>query len=259
LGRLKGSDFHVHTTMSECAHCDAAPETVIARGQEERLTAIGISDHIFSPADLSKPRILRAQLPRAVGDMAVYVGCEAEMHAPDRPTVDRAYSAERDFVLMAATHLHFLGRKLDEMDIPEVVDLIFDLMFGILESGCADIIAHPFRVNEGWPRLEFPHLVSAVERDTLMCLAQLAARRGVAAECSPRLLRACPDSATWLFRCFLEAGCKLSIGSDAHWPVDIGCNTDEFASEDDLRGIGLTDESLWTIEDRVAGTKERAG
>lgn len=255
MGRLKGTDFHVHTTMSECANREATPETVIRRGQEEGLTAIGISDHIFTEADFSKPRALRVQLPRAVGNMAIYVGCEAEMHAPDHPTIDMAYAAERDFVVMAATHLYFLGDKMDDMDAPDLADLICDLTLGALESGCADILAHPFRVNGC--RFSFPVLVGAVKRDRLMRLAQRAARQRVAIECNPRFVREYPDAATWLFRCFLEAGCKLSIGSDAHWPVDIGCNTDEFASEDDLRDLGLSEESLWTIEDRVTGTGER--
>ncbi len=257
LGRLKGTDFHVHTTMSECANREATPETVIRRGQEEGLTAIGISDHIFTEADFSKPRALRAQLPRAVGNMAIYVGCEAEMHAPDHPTIDMAYAAERDFVVMATTHLYFLAGRMGQMDAPALVDLISDLMLGALESGCTDILAHPFRVNDC--PFSFPDLVGAIDRDRLMRLAQRAARQRVAAECNPRFVRQYPDAATWLFGCFLEAGCKLSIGSDAHWLVDIGCNTDEFAGEDDLRAIGLTEQSLWTIEDRVTGAAERPG
>ena len=221
------------------------------------MDAIGITDHVFSSSDLLKPTLLRSRVPRTVGELGVYVGCEAEMHGPTEPTIGPCRARRLAFVVMAASHLYFLGeRALDELSAPAMADLILNLMEGALALGYVDILAHPFRVNDC--RFGFSDLVEAVDRDALMRMAEKAAKAGVAMECNPRFLREGPEAAAWLFRSFLGAGCKLSIGSDAHWLVDVGCNTSEFATEGELRAMGLSEDSLWTIRDAVR-RKSRAG
>lgn len=248
------ADFHVHTTLSDCASREHTPDRVLQEARETGLEALGISDHIFGPDDLRKPKELRAQLPERLGNLRIYVGCEAEMHGPTEPTIDADYAAQVDFVIMATSHLYYLGDEvLNGLGEQELLGLMLDLMDGAIETGCGDIIAHPFRVNGC--RFGFADLVAALDRDRLMQTARKAARAGIAMECNPAFLRAAPDAAQWLFRSFLETGCKLSIGSDSHYPGGIGCHGPDFATEDELRTMGLSEGTLWVIEDRVTARR----
>ncbi len=81
----------------------------------------------------------------------------------------------------------------------------------------------------------------------------------MAMECNPAFVREAPEAAGWLFRVFLEAGCKVAIGSDAHHPNDVGCRGPRYAGEEELRELGIGEECLWRIEERVGGGPRREG
>jgi len=72
-------------------------------------------------------------------------------------------------------------------------------------------------------------------------------------ELNPRQLRITPDAARWFYRRLLEVGVKLAINSDAHHPRDVGCRSDGYAREEEIREVGVTEDCLWRIEAR-AGT-----
>jgi len=250
LGGLIRSDFHVHTTYSDCAAPAAAPEAMVQAAQEAGLEAIGITDHIVSPTNFDRPWRVRQELPAEVGGLRVYVGCEAEMQGPDKPSISRELAAGLDFTVFAASHLHNIGPEvLYGLKPPEMAAFMIELMEGAIETGYADIIAHPFHAPLS-PH-PFAEVVGAVKRDALLRTAEAAARSGVAIECNPRFLVEAPDAAEWLFSVLLEGGCKLAIGSDAHHPDDIGCRGPGYGTEEELREIGISEECLWRIEERA--------
>ena len=250
MSKLIRTDFHVHTKHSLCGHPDATPWAVVRAAQDAELEAVGITDHLVTPINFDRPRLVREELPEEPDDLRVYVGGEAEMHARDKPSISREFAASLDLVVFSASHLHNIGpHVLHGLELAEMVSLILDLMWGAIETGYADIIAHPFHVPDC--RFPFAELVGAADEVELMRIAETAAETGVAMECNPRFLRAAPEAATWLFQRFLEAGCKLSIASDSHHPRGVGCRGPEFATEDELRAIGITEECLLRIEERV--------
>ena len=244
------TDFHVHTNHSACGRAEATPQAVVHAAQEVGLQAVGITDHVVAPVNFDRPRLVREELPDQVGALRVYVGCEADMRAPTEPSISREFAEGLDLVVFSASHLHNIGpHVLHGLQLPEMVSFIFDLMKGAIATGYADIIAHPFHVPVC--RFSFADLVAAVDEQELMQVAESAAGAGVAMECNPRFVRAAPDAARWLFRRLLGAGCKLSIGSDAHHPAGVGCHGPGYATEDELRAVGVTEDCLWTIEDRL--------
>jgi len=254
LGRLLRADLHVHTNLSDCAHPEATPEAVVKAAREAGLETVGISDHILVPQDRARPGLARQRLPRQASGMRVYVGCEAEMHSPAEATIDAQFAAQVDFVIISASHLHNIGPEvLHGLGAREMAAFVLDLTKGAVETGYADIIAHPLHVPES--PFSFDELVWAADRDDLMSVAEAAARAGVAMECNPRFLRSSPDAAQWLWERFLQAGCKLAIGSDAHHPKDIGYRGPWFATEEELRAAGIREDCLWRIEDRVSAPR----
>jgi histidinol phosphatase-like PHP family hydrolase len=243
-------DFHVHTNYSLCGHPDATPEAVVRAAHECGLEAVGISDHVVAPANFDRPRLVRERVPERVGDTRVYVGCEAEMHSPSDASISPEYAAELDFVVVSASHLHNIGpHLLVDMGLSETLDFVLELTRGALATGFTDILAHPFHAP--MCRFSFGQLVGTIQDEELASLARDAAQAGVAIECNPRFVRAAPAQAARLFRHSMEAGCKLSIGSDAHHPDHIGCRGDWYATEEELRALGVSEGCLWRIEDRA--------
>lgn len=251
MGRLIRTDFHIHTNHSPCGSPEATPLAVARAAQEAGLEAIAITDHVERPADYAAPRAVREELRGYAGDLRVYVGCEADVGAGENPSISREYAAEMDLVLFSPSHLDRLGpHALDGLGPPQIAALALAFTRAAIETGYADMIAHPFHVPmTGVP--PFGQLVAAANESDLRDVLAMAADAGVAMEVNPRFLRADPAAAMWLFRLFIEAGCKVAINSDSHHPSGIGCRGPRFATEDDLRAIGISEEHLFRIEDRV--------
>lgn len=252
MGRLIRTDFHIHTKLSDCGDPAATFEAVVAAGQEAGLDAIGISDHIIFPGDRERPGIARRALPAEVDGMRVYVGCEADMQSPGRAAIDGEFAAGLDYVNMACSHLYDPGVEREFIDDPvSMAAYMVDLMRGAVELGFVDIIAHPLHVPAC--RYSLADFVCAADEEAVREVARMAAEAGVAMECNPRFLRAQPTAAARLFRLFVECGCTVAINSDSHHPRGIGCRGPEFAAEEDVRALGIGEEHLFRMEERVRG------
>ncbi len=224
---------------------------MVAAGLEAKLEAIGVSDHIFLPKHRERARIARAALPREVDGMRVYVGCEADMQSPTRCAIDAEFAATLDYVMIAASHLYDPGVERGFIEQPRsMAAYMIELMRGAIETGFADIITHPLHVPA--PGCSFPDFVAAVDERALREVARLAAESGVAFECNPSFLVKHAEASKRLFTLLLEEGCTLAINSDAHSPRGIGCRAPAYASEDDLRDLGITEERVFRIEERKA-------
>jgi histidinol phosphatase-like PHP family hydrolase len=224
---------------------------VVAAGLEAGLEAIGISDHIFLPQHRERPVIARQALPSEVNGMRVYVGCEADMQSPTRCAIDADFAATLDYVMIAASHLFDPGVEREFIEHPRsMAAYMVEMMRGAIETGFTDIIVHPLHVPAC--RFSFSDFVSAVDEAALREVARLAAVSGVAFECNPVFVRRHPEAAKRLFSCLLEDGCTLAINSDAHDPGGIGCRGPGYATEDELRALGISEERLFRIAERVA-------
>ena len=226
---------------------------MVAAGLEAELEAIGISDHIFLPQHRERRVIARQALPSEVNGMRVYVGCEADMQSPTRCAIDAEFAATLDYVMIAASHLFDPGVEREFIEEPRsMAAYMVDLMRGTIETAFTDIIVHPLHVPAC--RFSFSDFVAAVDEAAMRELARLAAASSVAFECNPSFLRKHPEAARRLFSWLLEEGCTLALNSDAHDPGGIGCRGSGYATEEELRALGITEERLFRIEERVART-----
>lgn len=249
MAGLLARDFHVHTNLSACAHPDASPRNILRAAQEAGLEALGISDHIVYSEDWGRPALVRSAMPSRLGDLRIYIGCEAEMASPTESKIDAEYASRLDFVIMSASHLFNPGvQRPPSLDPRAMASYMLAMIDGAVALGFVDIIAHPLSVPMS--PVPFPELVAAADVRGLRRTAALAARAGVAIEYNPRYLRAAPEETAHLYAPFLEAGCKLAVNSDAHHPSQIGCRGPEYATEEEIRAMGIAEDNLWRIEER---------
>jgi histidinol phosphatase-like PHP family hydrolase len=248
-------DFHVHTRYSDCGQPEATPKAVVQAAREAGLEALGIADHVIFPHDRSRPAMVRQQLPVEADGLRLYVGCEADMQSPTRCTIDPEFAAGLDFVVVSASHLYLPGVELPpNLDPPATAAFILELTEAAIGTGLADIIAHPFVVPAGpWG---FEQLVGAAAPAAIDRMAHAAAHAGVAMEFNPRQLKITPESARWFYGRLLEAGVKLAVNSDAHHPRDVGCRSEAYAREEEMREAGVTEDCLWRIEDRAGPNRQ---
>jgi len=254
LSRLIRTDFHVHTNLSDCGHAEATLKAVLEAAREAELEAVGIADHVFLPEHRARPRRAREQLPKRVGDLRVYVSCEAEMRSPTETTIDAAFAEELDYVVMSASHLYNVGVRLPpDLDLRGMAAYVLELTRGAIDSGLADIVAHPMSVPAGPVRFE--DLVGSMDLEAWKRTTEAAAEAGVAIEVNPRYLRQAPEAAKLLFTWVVDAGCKVSIDSDAHHPDLVGCRGPQYAPEEEIRALGIGEDCLWRPEDRISGRR----
>jgi histidinol phosphatase-like PHP family hydrolase len=250
LSQLIRTDFHIHSNLSGCGSPSATFDAIVTAGLDAGLEAIGISDHVFFDSHRGRAQIARNALPREVDGTRIYIGCEADMESPDRAAVDAEFAATLDYVMVAASHLYDPNVEQDFIDEPRsMAAYMLDLMRGAVELGFVDIIVHPLHVPQC--RYSFDEFVRATDESELRRVARMAAETGVAMECNPRFLLAAPEEAKWLFSALLEEGCTLAINSDAHHPAHIGCRGPQFATEEDLRAVGIDEACLFRMEGRV--------
>ncbi len=250
MNRLIRTDFHIHTFLSDCGEPEATFEAVVVAAQAAELEAIGISDHIYLPRHRERPTIARQALPREINGLRIYVGCEADMQSPTRAAIEAEFAATLDYVLISTSHLFDPGVERNFVNQPKsMASYMLDLMEGAIGLGFCDIIPHPLHVPACG--MAFSQFVRAVDETRLRSVAQAAAAAGVAFECNPRFLREDGEAATWLWQLFLECGCTLAINSDSHHPAHIACRGPKFATEEELRAVGISEEHLFKIEERV--------
>jgi histidinol phosphatase-like PHP family hydrolase len=222
----------------------------VAAGHEAGLEAIGISDHVFLERHRERPAIVRGALTEEDDGLRIYVGCETDMQSPDRVAIDAEFAAGLDYVMVSASHLYDPGVEREFIDEPRsMAAYMLELMRGATDLGYVDIIVHPLHVPAC--RYSFANFAKAADEANLRSVARMAAEAGVAMECNPRFLRAAPEEAKWLFGTFLEEGCTLSVNSDAHHPAHIGCRGPQFATEEELRAIGIDEQCLFGMEQTV--------
>jgi histidinol phosphatase-like PHP family hydrolase len=126
---------------------------------------------------------------------------------------------------------------------------MLDLMRGAMGLGFVDIVVHPLHVPAC--QYSFGDFVRVADEAEVRGVARMAAETSVALECNPRFVKAAPAETKWLFGLFLEEGCLLAINSDAHHPAHVGCRGRQFATEEELRAIGIREEHVFRLTQSV--------
>ena len=239
-------DFHVHTYYSACGRRDMAPAHVAARFRAAGYEAIGFTDHLhpwIDPAIFARLRRELEQSTEPLDGLACYVGCEAEVIAPGRVTLDAATAEALDFAIVAASHFHLdhVARPGDPSPSGVAAHYLRFFLDAVRCPG-ASAVAHPFHTNRD-PLGPMGEIWPHVDRGGLRAALQEAAARGVAVELSPKALAPAYQAVLLEFyQQARECGVRFLIGSDAH-------GTERIASTGRLQplvgALGLTDGDIW--------------
>jgi len=250
-------DCHIHT--ERCGHAAGTVDECARSAVEQGLYGIALTEHLALPDEFDPDRNLsmpareleaylaEVQTARArYPDLKIVTGLEADF-LPGREGQTaaaleqaRARSNGATFVLGS---VHFIGtwafddpshvEAWDEHDADEAWREYFALWIQAAESGLFDVMAHPDLVKK------FGHFPSFDPTQLYSECAAAAARAGVLAEVSTAGLRKpvgelYPGKA--LLGEFCRAGVRVTVGSDAHTPSEVGFMID--AAYDALAAAG---------------------
>jgi histidinol phosphatase-like PHP family hydrolase len=204
------------------------------------LETIGFADHVWvnpewAPSQWYRPQgagqieKLRNDLAATESPLRALVGCEAETIAPGRFGITPAFAESLDFVLLACDHFHMTGfvEQPTSRTPRAVAEHLLRFFCSAVQSGLADIIPHPFYPC-GFLDL-YDAAIAAIPDEEFLEAFGLAAECGVAVEITaaffppsqggyPDRPEFSPDTPLRALQLARRAGCRFSLGSDAHQP-----------------------------------------
>ena len=230
------SDFHVHTTFSDGKH---TPEEMILSAIEKGMTAIGFSDHSYTPFDesycIAKEKQtqyyheVRSLRETYKGRIAVFCGIEQDFYS-EAPTLPYDYSIgsvhylklgeeyvpvdENADILMKAAKTYFDG------DMYALAEEYFKTVAQVIEKTNADIIGHfdlITKFNEGFVLFDetAPRYRKAAS-EALQCLLQSGRPFEINTGAMSRGYRTTPYPAKEWIDIILKSSGKLILSSDSH-------------------------------------------
>jgi histidinol phosphatase-like PHP family hydrolase len=268
-------DMHAHTYYSPCGRRltadgrpSATPAMYAAEAPRLGLQVIYLTDHfVEDPTDPAAPQFYKGSGPAILADLRrelsalaeqdgvrFLVGCETETYSTERVGVSPALAAQLDIVLVPTTHYHLPGVPQPASDAPAAVARhMLTMLDSVVRKPWLDVVAHPFAEREALIG-DLRAIYDAMDQSWLVDISGQAAEAAMAMEANAASLS---DAGMPHYREVLAqflplaraAGCKLSLGSDAHqvdmlaWPLQV---------EGWLRGLGLSEADFITPDDLVA-------
>lgn len=220
-------DFHTHSHYS--ADSSMAPTQIIEEAEAKGLEGVAITDHGpelsvgMNPRELTNYlRELRALQKKA--GIPVFVGMEVNI--VDRYgnlDVPREILAELDYPLIS---IHYINESVPPNRLGEEY---VNRLIKAIEKNRVRAVAHPFFLHR--------NLLSEISETSIEELLLLAAQKGVAIEINTKY-HTPPDP---FLRLCTHHGVKLSVGSDAHSPGEVGWVEWAFHK---LSSLGVTRDEL---------------
>ena len=265
-------DLHIHTYLSACCADKArqTPSNILRQTAGMGLETIGFADQVwvnpelapsrwYRPQDAGQIEKLRNDLAATETPLRVLVGCEAETIAPGRFGITSAFAESVDYVLLACSHFHmtnFVEQPISRTP-RAVAEHLLRFFRSAVQSGLADIIPHPFYPC-GFLDL-YDAAIAAIPDAEFLEAFGLAAECGVAVEittaffppsqgCFPGRPEFSLNTPMRALQLAKQAGCRFSLGSDAHRP-------DEMNSLPRLKcfldSLSLTPKDFWLDRGRL--------
>jgi len=229
--------MHIHTTASVC--CDSniqKPENIIpimvARGYKK----IGFTDHVWHSKKVRPSRFYSSQngdenlklhkfIHSHKWEIEVLAGCEADMKAPGIFGITTELKEKLDFVTMATDHFHMKGFVMQpsEETPAGLARHMLEFFVSAAKSGLADILAHPF-FPYGYTDL-YDAAVRTLSDAEFTDAFSIAASNNIGIEINkcyfpnPQHQRFFSlETPVRILTLAKKAGCKFTLGSDAHSP-----------------------------------------
>ncbi len=249
-------NMQVHTVFSSCAKREMEIPAIFEEAHAHGLELIAFTDHLNTPEQWDIPSRVREQMVEPPPGLAVLVGCEAQMTAPDRVSITPEVAAKCDVVLIACNHYHL--RSVEGPEQGSAADWAahhLAMIEGAIDTGFCDVIPHPFVLGKVADRVDVDAVLASYDWNALSEILCKAAERRVAFELNPSQVERHFDFMRRIVQEGRAVGCRFSIGSDAHQLKYVGY--DHFPGgidgvEDLLERLGLDPDGIW------APAKERA-
>lgn len=232
-------DFHIHTTLSLCAHDSSATlENYIFKAKELGLNKLGFanhmwdsaipgaSEHFYKPQDFAHVSQLRREIARFNGSdgIRLYFGCEVEYDPVRRDVaLTEEIAREFDFILVPNSHTHMIMPKENYEPKERHARFMLDAFRNIVTSplaGYITAVAHPFSaVCCPYDRRILYDLISPAEYREVFSLAKeadIAIELNVGCYKKWTVRDIVEDPSIRMFKIAKECGCKFTFGSDAH-------------------------------------------
>jgi HisJ family histidinol phosphate phosphatase len=233
-------DMHIHTE-----YCGHAPQMTVkalcGRADELGLETIAITDHIFAPEDVYVIDRIREELARTEHRCRVIIG--AEIDVDSRYDDGRLVTEETDGIDYLIAGFHYVPTVGNYPFCPEDCSLKpkqflkhwRNALLGVVSNPKVNTLAHPGRLalSAIGPDSCFIEILAAFK-----AAAKISAKNKVAWEINEltgyrfvdHYLKRWPA----IYRIALDAGVKLSYGSDAHAPETIGLADFTYSLLDEL-------------------------
>lgn len=220
LRELAAENWHVHTTYSTCAESDMTLWNILQEADRLGLRALALVDHHHpgDPDPLVVVESLKSELARLECKARVTIGIEFSAFGVGRYAATAAVERLCGYRLQAVNHYHVPAWEHPRVRSPRAYqEHMQAILRGLIASGRADCIAHPFL---GCYLARYVADVREVTRscsdDELVEMFVLARARGVAWEISTRHLVNDPAFARRFLRIGFNCGADFRLGTDAH-------------------------------------------
>jgi len=250
-------DYHVHTLFSDGSK---DLRDYLAEATRRKIDEIGFSDHVhFKKAawsmdfsDLSN-YVNRINLQRRASDISIKTGLEVDFVPSKMGGLMRVINKFRFDYLMGS--VHFIGdwmiddeRQIDEWrnrNVDQVYQQYFVLVQEMAESGLFDIVGHLDLVKK------FNFRPRKDVSDILLETVEIISKSKMCVEVNTAGLRKpCHEvypSEKLMKMCF-DRGLSITLGSDAHSPLEVGADFDKASAL--LRKIGYVEIVRFTGRNR---------
>jgi histidinol phosphatase-like PHP family hydrolase len=221
-------DLHIHTEY--CGHAPGMTvEAIVRRAEALGLSAIAITDHIFSHDDHAVIQKIRQEVDAYEPALKVYVGAEVDV---DYEYTDGRFVTDTfeglDYVIAGFHYVPTVGhypwtrqdRRLDEETFLKVWE---SSLLGIVSTPGVHTLAHPGRMLAACMDLDvhFEHGLCVLQK-----AAELSAKNAIAWELNEltghRLDAYWQEQWYRIYEIALDAGAKIVFGSDSHTPDSMG-------------------------------------
>jgi histidinol phosphatase-like PHP family hydrolase len=260
------SDLHTHTNLSFCAPPTTTVESYLPLCEEEGLTVLGISNHVYSPEFLHRkgvplsswaPKLtaLREELIQAEKSSGIrlLLGAEVENFPKTGPTLTPEEAADFDYVLIAASHIGNQRDVYTDYDLTSP-DKIRKLLIDRFFAACELSYPVPMGICHPLYPLCLPDEQTVVDGISLSCLEECfsaAAERNISIEVHGCVFyRQTALNAEGLSDTYLrvldaakKCGCQFHFGSDAHSPEQFTGTHRLLRRAAEI--VGITPDNLW--------------
>jgi histidinol-phosphatase (PHP family) len=244
------TDLHSHV-------CPSSARQMIQAAEEKGLRVLGITEHVFQMKE-ARSALQHVQLEGPLLTFATYI--EEVLTAASQSDIDARLGLEVDFIpeknelilsSIQGFNWDFLIGSVHEIDDVEIHTNrkwnreegealwlhYFELLRGVASSGNFSLVSHPVRLRVN------NHYLPPTFDEELERLAAEAARNDVALEINGYDVLNYPDLVRRLAKACALHRTPISVGSDAHIPIEVAQAHQQ--SKNILHEAGITKIRTW--------------